>query len=502
MTSVTHKTAYLWGPVSSFSGPLAATLVTRGWTVHIPTKSSLNLFSLSPLDLRSSARGALEQAFGGRERFRTFQDRIKFIDQAEGAKQSTTYDAVIFCGLPPNFDEPRVPRAPWAATELPALLKYFKEQPIFVVSSIWGGVQTDGVVPEECEFERRKPTSHFESICQQYENKIMEAVEKSEAPWYLIRLPMIAPDSQSADFVNYSGPLTLIRELAMAHKHHEAKNSNSNNRENGDLKVSYNPDYTLWFSPSDQVVNTFCRYLEDESRPRVLNLVSTEATLNREWLSALASEMGFNAVVESEKDTLNLPGVLRKMLNDNLQVKTRNLFEVAGRYGIPRARIDNQYFHNVAEKAELTGWGVPQEKEKRRLFKFTERLAAYYFEEFIPLHFDEGLLKRATSNGTTIGFIIKDADGLGWILRARKGKAVVERFDPEDERPRICFHLTSKTMSQMIQSKLPMHRALLLREIEVEGPLLHALKVANTIEQFLKEHPLAEQQILELQEAH
>lgn len=470
--------------------------------MHIPTKSSLNLFSLSPLDLRSSARGALEQAFGGRERFRTFQDRIKFIDQAEGGKQGTTYDAVIFCGLPPNFDEPRVPRAPWAATELPALLKYFKEQPIFVVSSIWGGVQADGVVPEDCEFERRKPTSHFESICQQYENKVMEALDKSEAPWYLIRLPLISPDSQSADFVNYSGPLTLIRELAMFHKHHESKNNSGNHRENGDLKVSYNPDYTLWFSPSDQVVNTFCRYLEDESRPRVLNLVSTEATLNREWLTALASEMGFNAVVESEKDSLNLPGVLRKMLHDNLQVKTRNLFEVAGRYGIPRARIDNQYFQHVAEKAALSGWGVPQDKEKRKLFKFTERLAAYYFEEFIPLHFDEGLLKRATSNGTTIGFIIKDADGLGWILRARKGKAVVERFDPEDERPRICFHLTSKTMSQMIQSKLPMHRALLLREIEVEGPLLHALKVANTIEQFLKEHPLAEQQILELQEAH
>ncbi len=100
---MTQKTAYIWGPVSSFSGPLAATLVTRGWTVHIPTKSSLNLFSLSPLDLRSSARSALEQAFGGRERFRMFQDRIKFIDQAEGAKQGTTYDAVIFLRIASEF---------------------------------------------------------------------------------------------------------------------------------------------------------------------------------------------------------------------------------------------------------------------------------------------------------------------------------------------------------------------------------------------------------------
>lgn len=497
---MTHKTAYLWGPISSFSGPLAAALVTRGWNVHIPTKSSLNVFSLSPLDLRSSARSALELAFGGRERFRTFQDRIKFVDQPDGPKSGTTYDAVIFCGLPPNFDEARVPRAPWAASELPSLMKTFKTQPIFVISSIWGGVEPDGVVPEECEFERRRPTNHFESICQQYENKVLEAVSKSEAPWYLVRLPLIAPDSQTGNFINYSGPLALVRELALVQRANISKNGNAS--QSNELRASYNPDYSLWFLPSDFVVNTFCKYIEDESRPRVLNLISTESTLNQEWLQSLASEFGFGKVVRSERDSLNLPGVLRKMLNDNLQVKTRNLFEVAGRYQMPRPRIDQEYFQRVVEKAEGGGWGMPADKEKRKLFKFTERLAAYYFEEFIPQHFDEGLLKRATSNGTTIGFIIKDAEGLGWILRARKGKAVVERFDPEDERPRICFHLTSKTMSQMVQSKLPLHRALLLREVEVEGPLLHALKVANTIEQFLKEHPLGEAQISELQESY
>jgi hypothetical protein len=45
-------------------------------------------------------------------------------------------------------------------------------------------------------------------------------------------------------------------------------------------------------------------------------------------------------------------------------------------------------------------------------------------------------------------------------------------------------------MTQLIQSKLPLHRALLLREVQVEGPLLQALKVTNIIEQFLKDHPI------------
>ena len=116
---MTQKLAYLWGPISSFSGPLAALLATKGWQVHVATKSSLNLFSLVPLDLRSSAMDLLEQSMGGHEQFKPFQERIKLLDEAD-LNRSTKYDAVIFCGLPPNFDEPRAPRAHWAATKLPS----------------------------------------------------------------------------------------------------------------------------------------------------------------------------------------------------------------------------------------------------------------------------------------------------------------------------------------------------------------------------------------------
>jgi hypothetical protein len=123
---------------------------------------------------------------------------------------------------------------------------------------------------------------------------------------------------------------------------------------------------------------------------------------------------------------------------------------------------------------------------------FSERLAQYYFEEFVPTHFDEALLKKATTGGTTIGFVLKGPDRLGWILKAPGGTvdAVVERLDPNGERPKICFRFTGTTMTQLIQSKLPLHRALLLREVEVEGPLFQALKVTQVIEQFLREHPM------------
>jgi hypothetical protein len=112
-----QKTAYIWGPISSFTGPLVAWLVKKGWHTHIACKSSLNLLSLSPLDLRSSVQTELDTSFGGHGKAKVFQDKIKIVEQGEFPK-GTTYDAVIFSGMPPNFDESRAPRAPWSAAEL------------------------------------------------------------------------------------------------------------------------------------------------------------------------------------------------------------------------------------------------------------------------------------------------------------------------------------------------------------------------------------------------
>src|ERR1700678_1243863 len=98
-----RKTAYLWGPLSSLTAPLAAWLLSKGWHVHVAVKSSLNLLSLSSLDLPSSARACLETALGGHNAFRAFQDRLKLIETPETSRD-TVYDALIFCGLPPNYD--------------------------------------------------------------------------------------------------------------------------------------------------------------------------------------------------------------------------------------------------------------------------------------------------------------------------------------------------------------------------------------------------------------
>lgn len=500
---MSQKVVYIWGSISSFSGQLLAWLVTKGWHVHLAVKSPLNLFSLSPLDLNSSAEILIEQALGGHTLLRTFKERIKLVHSPETTKD-VKYDAVVFCGLPPNFDEPKTARAPWAAAEIRSIAKTLKGIPIFLVSSLWGAVQKDGVVPEEFEFKRRKPTNHWESICQHYENKLLMGLAECESNWYLVRIPMIAGSTVDGRMLNFTGPYSLFHQVArpdMSHLSpaaqgasaiaHDAASKHIHTEEtqrNRILKLNYNEDSTMWFLPIDTVVYMFWRFLEDENRPRIFNLVSTQTTLNREWLNYLAKAAGYEAVQYEPSDSLSLPGILRKLLRDDVQVKTRNLFEVAGRYRLQPFRLDQDYFKTIIRAAEAKNWGMPKQKPKQP--EFSKRLASYYFEEFLPKKFTDDLVQEVMQSSATIGFVITGADKLGWVLKANNGKALVERLDSDSQPPQVCFRFSGATMTQLIQKQLPLHRALLLRSVEIKGPLLKALRISNVIERFLKEHPL------------
>lgn len=487
---MTHKVAYIWGPVTSFNGSLAASLVMKGWHVHFASKSSLNLLSLSPLDLGTQAQTMLDAALGGKDKARAFKDRLKLVDPAEAKNHK--YDAIIFGALPPNFDESRSPRAPWSGADFRAIARAFRGIPTFIISSIWGGVQKDGVVPEELEFARRKPMTQWENICQQYEQRILESLSGNEAPWYLVRLPLLSGDTISGATNKFAGVYSLFKELSR-----EAK-AGATGANGSSLKLTYNPDSTLWFLPVDVAVNTFLRLLEDEARPRICNLVSTQTTLNREWLSHLAAALKVDEIAAAEADTLNLPGTLRKLLSDEVQVKTRNLFEVSGRHQLLPVRLDQAYFAKVLQFAREANWGenqppVPEETG----LDYSERVARYYFEQFVPEKINQGALTGAKLNDTAIGFHLRAASLHGWILKSNSdsGKPEIKSFDPSFDKPDICFHFSGMTLARLIQNKMLLHRALIMKEVGVEGNLLQLFRIAGTIDKFLKENPLAGQDL-------
>lgn len=489
-----QKTAYIWGPISIFTGSLITFLVKKGWHAHVACKSSLNLLSLSPLDLRSSVQGAIDAAFGGHDKAKAFQDRIKIVEHNEFTK-GTIYDAVVFSGMPPNFDEPRAPRAPWSAQELKEVINGTKGSPLFVVSSLHGGVQADGVVPEEYEFARRKPQTTWESICQQYETKVIQKLRNFDHPWYLVRLPLLTGATADGTTLNYSGLYPLLKELS-----DKARSLREIQREVKEIKLQFNPNSTLWFMPVDTAVYTFWKYIEDEQRSRTLNLIPTNPLLNMEWIKSVGKALDVT-IRDDDEDRLEVNPVLRKLLTDNVQVKNRNLFEVAGRYHIPPVQIDEAYFQRILSKADGKSWGeTPVEKKQTTGISYSDRLARFYFEEILPdLLNSDSLLDKAITQCHSIGFVIKETSDLRWYLTRDEGQTVLSRYSPSDERPKICFKLSGNALVSLIQSKIPLHRALLMRIVEVEGPIFETLKVTNMIERFWKENPVNADRLSSLQ---
>jgi hypothetical protein len=351
-------------------------------------------------------------------------------------------------------------------------------------------------VPEEFEYPRRKPGSNWEGICQQYESKLFKELSKFEAPWHLVRLPMMCGSTDDGQSLSFTGPYGLLK--ALADKATELTNVDYDEKK---IRLSYNPNSTLWYMPVDTAVYTFWRFLEDANRPRILNLIPTNSKLNREWLQFLSKALSIKSVTASPDDTVDVPPVLRKLLSDDVQVKNRNLFEVAGRYHIPPVPVDEEYFTKVLEYAKDHNWGKDIIREAEPPVIYSDRLANFYFGEFLPAYLNtDSYLDKALKKENSIGFIIHEAADVGWVIKTENGQSVVASYEPANDPPKVTFRMSGDTLLKLIQSRIPLYRAMLARSIEVQGPLLTTLKIANLVERHLKDHPVDAAQIARLNE--
>lgn len=485
-----EKTALLWGPISSFTGPLVAWMTKKGWNVHIACKSSLNLLSLSPLDLKSAAKGLIESSYQSRNRAKAFGDKIKFVENVSKQKD-TKYDALIFAGLPPNFDESRGPRAPWSANELEELLKHNPETNLIVVSSIYSGVMKDGVVPEEClvSFERRKPVSSWENTCQQYESKLLDILNSSDYKYSLVRLPLICGSTDDGKALKLNGLYAFIKAL-----YFQSQTGSTS------ADLDYDPDATLWFLPIDTAVYMFWRFLEDEDKPQLLNMVPTNPSLNQEWVNHLGQALNLSEITKSEESSVELSQTITKLLKDKVQVESKSLYALSGKYHIPPVITDKDYFSKVIESAKETFQkeSIKKDSEIGRKIDY-EKLVKLYFEDFVPSVLNtDGFIDKAIARGKEIGFKIKETSEEIWILSSEGGESYAHRAPVENKKPKVCFKLSGSTLFKLLEKKVPLHRALLLREVEVAGDPIKIVKVVRLLEKSFNENTLTKEKLEEV----
>ncbi len=471
------KTAYVWGPVSSFSSSLLATMLENGWTIHLATKSALQI-SLSPLDLSSSAQQNIEKSAGA-ERFKLLNERLVFLDNGE-VQKGTTYDIALFMGLPSNFDEPRVSRAPWAAEELPSIAAKLKGVPIIIFSALSGGIQSDGSVPEEIEFERRKPRSHFEAVCQSYEAKILKAVNKLESKWHLVRIPLVLGSKEDGRSLNFTGLYNILHEL------YNAKIQLGDNPETKTLELHYDPNATCWMLPADVASALVLSLIEDPQRPSICNIVSTQSTLCQEWMHELALGLGVKEIVPADKDAVNLPGTLRAVLSDSIHVKTRNLFELQGRHQHVPVTLSSDYFARVIDYANQHNWG--QAKFSAPEPGFSAEHAKDYFENFLPEKMDKKLLKDLASFNGGIAFQIAGEEESSYLIQSVDGTLLVAKFESSNHKPAGTFVIAANTFAKLVAGKISFEQALITRAVQVSAGPLAMLRVCDFERKLLRKY--------------
>lgn len=469
------KTAYVWGPISLFSASLLASLLEKGWTLHLASKSALQV-SLSPLDLASSAQHNIERAAGA-DKFKLVREKLVFLDSDEPQK-GTNYDITLFMGLPCNFDEARVSRAPWAAEQLPVIAKRLKGVPIIIISSLWGGIQADGIVPEEIEFERRKPLTHFEGVCQQYENKVLKSVSANDGKWHLVRLPVMLGSSADGRSLNFSGLYKLLHELYLE----RARLGDESHEKIASL--SFNPDATFWMMACDKAADLVAKLVEDSARPQICNIVSTQSTLNQEWMQDLARSLELDSIRSVEKDSFNIPGTLRSMLTDNIQVKTRNLFELLGRYQQAPLFITSDYFSSLIRYAQENNWGQMRIPEAET--PFSAERARKYFHEFLPENLSHSMQKSLSGFSGGLAFQISEMEECRWLLEVIDGRVCVAEYDPAKHKPQVVFQIQANSFGKITSGKMFFEQALLTKSLQASGGPIQSLKACDFFRRFLR----------------
>lgn len=518
------KIAFVWGPVSNFSSIFLYLLLESGWQLHIASKSPLRI-SFSPLDLTSAAWHAIEEAAGGIDKLRPHLRNLVFLESDE-PRSGIKYDMAVFMGLPANFDESRIPRAPRAAEEFAKIVEKLKDVPVIVFSSLWGGIQEDGVVPEEIKFKRRHPKSYYESVCQRYEALIHETLSREGRKWHLVRLPQLLGNLTDGRTAGFGGFYKLFEELQLAKLRPDADRSRGReagitragsdterdggadldgekardgaktrvsgkgkSREIGSQKptlaLNFSPEATLPILPCDWVASLIAKLIDDPALPDVCNLVATPSILNKDWTQQLARALGLSALQASEQDDLRLPATLRSMLTDNIQIRSGKLFELGGLYQQSPVKMTSYYFGKILNYAASHNWGryqpgVAEEPTPEKILKF--------FEEFLPARIDRKMLKLLAELEGGLAFQVTGRENRQWLLCSQDGKATITLLDGREQKPQVVLQASSSSFARLASGKLSAEEALESKALQVTGDFVQSARAFGFFHSFLKKN--------------
>lgn len=173
-----------------------------------------------------------------------------------------------------------------------------------------------------------------------------------------------------------------------------------------------------------------------------------------------------------------------------MQVKTRNLYDVLGKYHHAPMVLPPDYFSKQLEFAEKNNWG--QNKPQPARAPFSQEKAREYFEEFLPANLDKKMLKALAGFSGGLSFKIAEQDDCSWLLSSENGEARVVPFDQESGKAQVNFVLNAASFGQLCSGKLMFEQALLTKALQVSsGNPIQSLLACDFLRRFLRHHHFA-----------
>jgi thioester reductase-like protein len=155
---------------------------------------------------------------------------------------------------------------------------------------------------------------------------------------------------------------------------------------------------------------------------------------------------------------------------------------------LPPPRFDRQLVARLLEFAQADNWGRQRGRTPPSLPPAREGVpaCAQYLECDLPQRIRQSPLARALPSGFRFALDIRGADGGQWSFRCG-GQEIMSVERGIRSVPEVIYRIDAQTFLRLIRGQESAQRAFLDGQIEIEGDMEKALKLAMFIEQFLAE---------------
>jgi thioester reductase-like protein len=361
------------------------------------------------------------------------------------------------------------------------------------VSSAFVCGEADGLVCENTLERGQRFHNPYEESKYEAEKLVQRAAELRST---IYRPSVIIGDSRTGYTSNYHGIYRFIEFAARLAVHAATTDPTSRSRRRLDLRLPFTGDEPRNLVPVDWVSQAIVQLLSrPECHGRAYHLVAAQPTPARLIKEVAVDLLNLEGVRFAGQEAIADPSSLERLFFDHLdeyepyhrgdpEFDARNLR--AALPDLPAPTVDRALLTRLIQFAIADRWGRVRRGRPGLEASTSGFDCREYVEENFPNAAGQSSLARTIALEVVVGLDVSGPTGGEWTLSWSKGElASVCRGHTQE--PDVCYRFTAATFEQIVRGKLSPTDAFFAKQIEVNGDVEKALKLAVLFQHFLLE---------------